>query len=127
MRKVWLLGFVAAAVMVAGSMMATYAEEGAPPPKGERKAGEGRPEGRRPEVAATPDQLAKMQDHIKGLEDAIKALEAKAVEVLGPLDGRRFLMQTIMKSVRPAGEGRPEGKAGEGRKPRGDRKPAAPQ
>ena len=38
MRKVWLLGLVAVAVLVVGPMVVAYAEESAPTPKHERKA-----------------------------------------------------------------------------------------
>ncbi|MCX5670631.1 MAG: hypothetical protein NTU94_04840 [Planctomycetota bacterium] len=122
MRKVWLLGLVAAAVLVVGPMAAAYAEEGAPPPKHERKAGaEGKGAGKQPELVVDPAKMELMKDKIKDLEDAIKALEAKAVEVLGPADGKRFVTQTITKSMRASrgagkGEGRKERKPGEGRR-----------
>jgi hypothetical protein len=128
MRKVWLLGLVAVAVLVVGPMMAACAEEGAPTPKHERKAattGEVKPEGRKPELVVDPAKLELMKDQVAALDTAIKALEAKAVDVLGPLDGKRFLMQAITKAVRPAGKGenRKERKSGEGRQAGGDDAP----
>jgi hypothetical protein len=127
MRKVWLLGLVAVAVLVVGPMMVACAEEGTPTPKHERKVattGEGKPEGRKPELVVDPAKLVLMKDQVAALETAIKALEAKAVDVLGPLDGKRFLMQTITKAVRPAGgESRKERKSGEGRRAGGEDAP----
>ena len=127
MRKIWLLGLVAVAVLVVGPMVVAYAEEGAPTPKHERKAattGEGKPEGRKPELVVDPAKLEMMKDQVAALETAIKELEAKAVVVLGPLDGKRFLMQTITKAVRPAGgESRKERKPGEGRRAGGEDAP----
>jgi hypothetical protein len=127
MRKVWLLGLVAVAILVVGPMMVACAEEGAPTPKRERKAtatGEAKPEGRKPELVVDPAKLEKMKEQVAALDTAIKELEAKAVEVLGPLDGKRFLMQTITKAVRPAGgESRKERKSGEGRRAGGEDAP----
>jgi len=121
MRKLWLLGLVGALVLVVGPMVIAYAEEGAPGPKHERKAGD-MPKGERPpEVVLTPAQQEALQAQVAALQDALGKLKTKAIEVLGERDGKAFVLQTIRKALWTGeqGKGR-EGKARGDRKPRGD-------
>jgi hypothetical protein len=110
MRKVWLLGLLAAFVLVVGPLMYAYAEGDAPrrpgppaaPGKGERP----------PEIQLTPDEQGAIQAEVTALHEAVVKLQAKAEEVLKDKDkARRVVMQQIFKEMRA---GRPEGAPGGG-------------
>jgi hypothetical protein len=113
MRKVWLLGLAGALLLVVGPMVVAYAEDGAVPPKHERKAGDLGKGDRPPDIVLTPVQEEALKDQVKALQDAIKALKEKSITTLGDKDGKAFLFQSIRKAML-AGE--------EGGKPRGDHK-----
>jgi len=121
MRQLWLLGLVGALVLVVGPMVIAYAEEGAPGPKHERKAGD-MPKGERPpEIVLTPAQQEALQAQVAALQDALGKLKTKAVEVLGEKEGKAFVFQAIRKAMWTAEQGKArEGKARSDRKPRGD-------
>lgn len=121
MRQLWLLGLVGALVLVVGPMVIAFAEEGAPGPKHERKAGD-MPKGERPpEIVLTPAQQEALQAQVAALQDALGKLKTKAVEVLGEREGKAFVLQAIRKAMWTAEQGKArEGKARGDRKPRGD-------
>jgi hypothetical protein len=123
MRKLWLLGLVGALALVVGPMVIAYAEEGAPGPKRERKAGD-MPKGERPpEIILTPAQQEALQAPVAALQDALGKLKTKSIDVLGERDGKAFVLQTIRKALWTGEEGKArdrEGKARGDRKPRGD-------
>jgi len=54
-------------------------------------------------IVLTDEQKAKLQDVIDAYQKAMTVLQAKAVEVLGEQDGKHFVMQTAMKTLRPEG------------------------
>ena len=121
MRQLWLLGLVGALVLVVGPMVIAYAEEGAPGPKHERKAGDMPKAERPPEIVLTPAQQEALQAQVAALQDALGKLKTKAVEVLGEKEGKAFVFQAIRKAMWTAEQGKArEGKARSDRKPRGD-------
>lgn len=99
MSRLWLLGLAGVLVLVVGPMVIAYAEDGAAPPKHERKPGD-MPKGERPpEIVLTPAQAEAMKDVVKDLADVMKALQQKAIDTLGERDGKAFVLQTIRKAM----------------------------
>ena len=120
MTRLWLWGLAGVLVLVVGPMVIAYAEDGAAPPKHERKAGD-MPKGERPpDIVLTPAQQEALKDQIKDLEDVMKALQKKAIDTLGERDGKAFVLQTIRKAMiagyEAGGKPRGEHKRSEGKK-----------
>jgi len=126
MSRAWLLGLLGVLMVVVPVILyAADGEKADRPGRADRPEGD-RPRGERPpELTLTPAQQEALKDQVAALEKAIADLRTKAVEVLGEREGRMFTMQSMMKAMRPAGEGpRPEGKGAlkperEGRKQKG--------
>ena len=121
MTRLWLLGLAGVLVLVVGPMVIAFAEEGAPGPKHERKAGDMPKVERPPEIVLTPAQQEALQAQVAALQDALGKLKTKAIEVLGEREGKAFVLQAIRKAMWTAEQGKArEGKARSDRKPRGD-------
>jgi len=125
MSRLWLVGIVAAALALVAVpiLIAAEGEDAAGERPRQRRPGE-RGEGAgnrpsRPRVEVSEQDQAKMQKQIQAVQNAIDALQKKAVEVLGDERAARgFIMQTIFTRLRPQG-GREGGERG---KREGDRK-----
>jgi hypothetical protein len=112
MRKVWLLGLAAAAILVVGPMLVAYAaDDGTTPPK--HKAGPAEGKTPPPPIVVDEAKMPELAKAVKDTEAAIAALQAQAVKDLGEKDARRLVAQTVSKAVRGT---RPEASKGEGRK-----------
>jgi hypothetical protein len=87
-----------------------------PPPAATDSAGKGGKGGggfgKMEPIAPTADQMKTIQPKLDAVKTALKALSAKAKEVLGDTDGPRYTRQVAMQGVRPAGMGAPTGTGG---------------
>jgi hypothetical protein len=126
MRKLWILGALAAAVLVVTPVMVALAQGGAGGGGGGGggKAGGGMGRGG---VTLTDEQTKALEAPTAKLVDAIKAFQVESVKVLGDQDGKRYVMQAAMKAYRdlnPDMAG--PGGAGGGKKGGGGAKGGAP-
>ena len=107
MSRLCLAGILAVAlVLVAGPILTAADNEGAgaDQPKRVRGAGAEGERPKRPRVEVSEENLAKMKAEIEKLDTAIDALQKKAVDVLGDeRNARMFVMQTMMRKLRPQG------------------------
>jgi hypothetical protein len=120
MKKLLLLGLLIA--FVVGPTLVAYAEEKPRregPPVGAR-------EGKPPEIALTDAQQEAMKVELNAHQEAVKKLLARAIEVLGDKDGRMFVMQHTMKSIRGPDRPRDGAPQGERRREDGGEKPKTP-
>jgi hypothetical protein len=76
-------------------------------------------------IKPTDDQMKTLQPKLDAVKTALKALSAKAKEVLGDTDGPRYTRQVAMQAVRPAGGGMKGAPTGTGGGKRGGKGGAA--
>jgi hypothetical protein len=110
---------------------AVWAEESGTRPEQGARVRPGGERGPRPEpVKLTAEQQAALQPAIDKLKAALTEFKVAVTATLGEQDARRFIFQTIMETLRPAGERgpRPESaRRGEGvRRPRKEGGEAVP-
>jgi hypothetical protein len=117
MKKLLLLGGVAALLLVVGPMLVASAQDGgAKHAKGAAGAEAGKDRAPPAPIVLTPEQEGKMKDEIAAFDDAIGKLLAKANEVLGPDVAPKYVLQTAFKAIRPAGREGGKGGAREGKR-----------
>jgi hypothetical protein len=102
MRKLLVLGTLAALLLVVGPMLVASAEEGARKHATAPAAAEGgHVRTPPPPIVLTPEQEAQLAAEIAAFNDALAKLTAKANGLLGPQTGPRYVREFVNKAIQP--------------------------
>ena len=102
MRKLLVLGTLAALLLVVGPMLVASAAEGGrthAPAAPAAEAGHVRTPP--PPIVLTPEQEEQLKVEIAAFNDALAKLQAKAKDVLGPQTGPGYVRQFVNKAIQP--------------------------
>jgi len=102
MRKLLVLGTLAALLLVVGPMLVASAADGARQhATAPAAAGTGHVRTPPPPIVLTPEQEEQLKVEIAAFNDALAKLQAKAKDVLGPQTGPGYVRQFVNKAIQP--------------------------